>query len=177
MATPTNIYLSALGVSDTLKLLNDLLYFIMLLISLHDPPAAETMMVNVYPYAHYVFSVAVCVTAWLTVAVAVDRFVAVCYPSRAKTLCTIPRARSVCASVFVVMLLISVPSFFRYHMRVTHDRYNNVTCMAIEATELGKNKEVSKCVGETDAALGLMLFASGRPAIQISAGNRYLRNT
>nr|KAG5685876.1 hypothetical protein BaRGS_021538 [Batillaria attramentaria] len=142
MATSTNVYLSALAVSDSLKLLNDLLYFVMLVISLTDPPAAETMMVNVYPYAHYVFTVAVCVTAWLTVAVAVDRFVAVCYPSRATSLCTITRARAVCVTVFVTMLLLSVPSAFRYRMQVVHDRYQNITCMNVIMTELGKNKQI-----------------------------------
>ena len=143
MATSTNVYLSALAVSDTLKLLNDLLYFIMLLISLTNPQSAEAMMVNVYPYAHYIFTVAVCVTAWLTVSVAMDRFVAVCYPSRAKSLCTIPRARSVCVSVFVTMLLLSVPSAFRYRMEVIHDIDSNLTCMEIVTTELGRNKQVS----------------------------------
>ncbi|XP_025083357.1 nociceptin receptor-like [Pomacea canaliculata] len=142
MATSTNVYLFALGVSDTLKLLNDLLYFIMLVISLNDPPAAETMMVNVYPYAHYFFTVAVCVTAWLTVAVAMDRFVAVCHPSRSKALCTIARARSVSVTIFVGMLLLSVPSAFRYRMQAVHDRQQNVTCMEIVTTELGRNKQI-----------------------------------
>lgn len=146
MATSTNVYLFALGVSDTLKLLNDLLYFIMLVISLNDPPAAETMMVNVYPYAHYFFTVAVCVTAWLTVAVAMDRFVAVCHPSRSKALCTIARARSVSVTIFVGMLLLSVPSAFRYRMQAVHDRQQNVTCMEIVTTALGRNKQVCVCV-------------------------------
>ncbi|KAL8621962.1 hypothetical protein ACOMHN_035490 [Nucella lapillus] len=142
MATSTNVYLSALAVSDTLKLLNDLLYFIMLLISLISAPSASFMMVHVYPYAHYIFTVAVCVTAWLTVAVALDRFIAVCHPSRAKSLCTIPRARTVCVSVFVLMLLVSVPSAFRYRMEVMHDEVSNATCMEIVTTELGQNKQV-----------------------------------
>ncbi|XP_076455562.1 nociceptin receptor-like [Babylonia areolata] len=142
MATSTNVYLSALAVSDTLKLLNDLLYFVMLTISLTSPPSAEVMMVNVYPYAHYVFTVAVCVTAWLTVSVAMDRFVAVCYPSRAKALCTIPRARVVCVLVFGTMMLLSIPSAFRYRMEAVHDEAANVTCMEIVTTELGRNKQV-----------------------------------
>ncbi|GFS18781.1 FMRFamide receptor-like [Elysia marginata] len=57
MATSTNVYLLALGISDSLKLLNDFLYSVMLVISLHNPAASEAMMVNVYPYAHYVFQV------------------------------------------------------------------------------------------------------------------------
>ncbi|XP_076437020.1 nociceptin receptor-like [Babylonia areolata] len=142
MATSTNVYLSALSVSDTLKLLNDLLYFVMLTISLISPPSAEVMMVNVYPYAHYIFTVAVCVTAWLTVSVAMDRFIAVCHPSRAKSLCTIPRARAVCVTVFMLMMLLSIPSAFRYRMEVVHDGAANVTCMEIVTTELGRNKQV-----------------------------------
>ncbi|KAH9496056.1 hypothetical protein Btru_012613, partial [Bulinus truncatus] len=61
MATSTNIYLLGksrsltLGISDSLKLLNDFLYVVMLIISESNPDAGETMMANVYPYAHYVF--------------------------------------------------------------------------------------------------------------------------
>lgn len=51
------VYLAALCISDSLKLLNDFLYSVMLVISLHNPGAAKGMMVNVYPYAHYVFQV------------------------------------------------------------------------------------------------------------------------
>ncbi|KAI8778121.1 nociceptin receptor [Biomphalaria glabrata] len=141
MATSTNIYLLALGISDSLKLLNDFLYCIMLIISMSNQGAAESMMANVYPYAHYVFQVAVSVTAWLTVAVAVDRYISVCYPSRSKTLCTIPKARTVVTSIFVIISLLSIPSVFRYRLETIVDVHNNITCQDVMVTELGRNKQ------------------------------------
>ncbi|GFO24119.1 FMRFamide receptor-like [Plakobranchus ocellatus] len=141
MATSTNVYLLALGISDSLKLLNDFLYSVMLVISFYNPTASETMMVNVYPYAHYVFQVAVCVTAWLTVSVSMDRYVSVCYPSRSRDICTIPRARTVVISVFIIMLLLSIPSVFRYRFETIHDPVQNITCMELVVTELGRNQQ------------------------------------
>ncbi|KAK0067635.1 nociceptin receptor, partial [Biomphalaria pfeifferi] len=130
-----------LGISDSLKLLNDFLYCIMLIISMSNQGAAESMMANVYPYAHYVFQVAVSVTAWLTVAVAVDRYISVCYPSRSKTLCTIPKARTVVTSIFVIISLLSIPSVFRYRLETIVDVSNNITCQDVMVTELGRNKQ------------------------------------
>lgn len=88
-----------------------------------------------------IFQVAVCVTAWLTVAVSMDRYISVCYPSTSKTLCTIPKARTVVVSVFVIMILLSIPSGFRYRLQTIHDVKQNITCMELVVTELGRNKE------------------------------------
>ncbi|KAK6181457.1 hypothetical protein SNE40_009302 [Patella caerulea] len=139
MATSTNMYLSALAVSDTIKLLNDLLYFIMLVISTDNPSAGQRMMISLYPFAHYIFNMSVCVTAWLTVSVAVERYISVCYPTQAKQLCTIPRARLVCIAVFVIMILLSLPSALRYKPMVSFDSTHNVSCHVIGLTELGAN--------------------------------------
>ncbi|ESP03001.1 hypothetical protein LOTGIDRAFT_156959 [Lottia gigantea] len=139
MATSTNVYLSALAVSDTLKLLNDLLYFIMLVISIGNPNAGSKMMISLYAFAHYIFNMSVCVTAWLTVSVAMERYICVCYPTQAKLLCTIHRARIVCIAVFVVMILLSLPSAFRYKPAEIYDAKHNTTCHQIALTELGAN--------------------------------------
>lgn len=90
---------------------------------------------NLYP------QVAVCVTAWLTVSVSMDRYISVCYPSMSKTLCTIPKARTVVTSLFVIMILLSIPSGFRYRLQTIQDAVNNETCMELVVTELGRNKE------------------------------------
>ncbi|GFS15574.1 FMRFamide receptor-like [Elysia marginata] len=139
MRTSTNVYFSSLAVSDFIKLLNDLMYFIIVAISLNDPALGERMISFVYPVAHYVFNMSVCVTAWLTVSVAVERYISVCHPSRAKQLCTIRRARSVCTCVFLLMSVLAVPSALRYEMRTVHDQVLNKTCVSIVQTALGRN--------------------------------------
>ena len=139
MRTSTNVYFSSLAVSDFIKLLNDLLYFIIVAVMKTDPALGERMLSSVYPVAHYVFNMSVCVTAWLTVSVAVERYISVCHPSRAKQLCTIRRARSVCTGVFVFMSILAVPSALRYEMRTVHDHALNVTCVSVVQTALGRN--------------------------------------
>ena len=70
-----------------------------------------------------------------------DRYVSVCYPSRSKTICTIPRARTVVTSVFIIMMLLSIPSVFRYRLQTIHDSSTNETCMELVVTELGRNQQ------------------------------------
>lgn len=72
---------------------------------------------------------------------AMDRYISVCYPSVSKTLCTIPKARTVVTSVFIIMILLSIPSGFRYRLQTIQDTVNNSTCMELVVTELGRNKE------------------------------------
>lgn len=139
MRTSTNVYLMSLVVSDTLKLLNDVMYVIIVAISLHNSNLSQRMMSNMYPVAHYVFNMSACVTAWLTVSVAVERYTSICHASRAKELCTIPRARLVCMIVFILMSIVALPSAFRYEMRTVHDRRHNTTCTLVLPTQLGKN--------------------------------------
>lgn len=139
MATSTNVYLSALAVSDTFKLLNDLMYFIILVVLQSNPLTGQITMSYVYPYAHYIFNMAVCVTAWLTISVAAERYICVCHPSKAKELCTIPRAKLICSVVFLFMSFLAIPSAFRYRVETIHDLKNNVTCPQVVPTALGNN--------------------------------------
>ena len=139
MATSTNVYLSALAVSDTFKLLNDLMYFIILVVLQSNPQTGQIMMSYVYPYAHYIFNMSVCVTAWLTISVAAERYICVCHPSKAKELCTIPRAKIVCSVVFLFMSVLSIPSGFRYRVETIYDEKANVTCPKVVPTSLGTN--------------------------------------
>lgn len=139
MRTSTNVYLMFLAVSDTIKLFNDLMYFIIVAVSLTNEDLSTMMMSTMYPIAHYIFNMSVCVTSWLTVSVAVERFISVCYASRARELCTIPRARCTCTFVFIFMSVLAIPSALRYEMRTVVDRRFNTTCVLIVPTELGEN--------------------------------------
>ncbi|KAK3577258.1 hypothetical protein CHS0354_030543 [Potamilus streckersoni] len=140
MATSTSVYLSALALSDLIKLLNDLMYFIVILIVRIDPVKGEITMSELYPYTHYIFNVAVCITAWLTVSIAVERYISVCHPAKAKDLCTIPRARAVSVSVFVVMTILTIPSALRYEAVKIHDSLTNRSCFEIRPSDFGRNQ-------------------------------------
>lgn len=79
MVTSTNVILSALALADTIKLLNDVLYFLVTVLLRTHPGAGNRMLGYMYPTSHYIFNEAVCVTAWLTVCVAIERYVCVPY--------------------------------------------------------------------------------------------------
>lgn len=144
MATSTNVYLSALAISDTVKLINDVLYFILILMKYTEAENAGMIMANLYPYAHYIFNFAVCVTAWLTVSIAIERYISVCHPTRAKAICTLSRARNTSTFVFIVMVIISIPSALRYHAVFITDPVLNITCYVVKPTTLGSNKSFMK---------------------------------
>lgn len=140
MLTSTNVFLSALAVSDTIKLLNDLLYFLVLILLRTHPMAGNRMMGYMYPVSHYIFNEAVCVTAWLTVSVAVERYIAVCHATRAKVMCTIDRARLVSVLVFTSMSLLAVPSALKYKRITVYDAETNSLKFNIVLSDLAKNE-------------------------------------
>ena len=125
MRSSTNAFLSALAVADSIKLLNDLLYFLTILLLRADEVIGNHVYGYLYPYAHFIFSLSVCVSSWLTVSVAVERYVMVCHPTRARRMCTRERAVSVCCAVFLVMTLLALPSALRWVKCIDH---NCVTC-------------------------------------------------
>ncbi|XP_029638060.1 FMRFamide receptor-like [Octopus sinensis] len=139
LATSTNVYLSALAVGDLIKLINDTLYFIVLLIKTWNPDKGDESLSRLYPYAHYLFNLSLCITGWLTVSVAFERYISICHPTRAKEMCTVFRARIVSTFVFIFMIIFSLPSALRYKTVIrlrpnTNDSYHDV-----ELTDLGRN--------------------------------------
>lgn len=65
-----------------------------------NPDAGQSMYAHLYPYAHFVFNAAVCVSAWLVVSLAVERYLLVCWPTRTLSLTSAATSsRSVSISV------------------------------------------------------------------------------
>lgn len=139
MRNSTHIYLQALALSDSVKLLSDLLYFVTSVLYEVHPPAGDKSYAYLYPRAHYLFHMSVLTTAWLTVSVAVERYIMVCHATKAKQLCNVFRARVVCVSVFVASMLVCVPLALRY--KTIHVCRNGTN---------GTNMSVGLDVGVTD---------------------------
>lgn len=140
MRSSTNTYLFALAVSDLIKLFCDFLYFMVILLFQIDTKIGNRAYGILYPYAHYVFNASLCISAWLVVSVAVERYIYVCHPTRVKSYCSIKKARTISSSVFIVMSLLAVPYAMRYR---TEQKISNTTG-AIEydviVTELWQNQ-------------------------------------
>ena len=73
----------------------------------------ESYVVNVYPYAAaFVYPIAMIAqtaSAYLTLAVTIERYLAVCWPLKARHLCTIGRAKMAVASVVGFALVYNIP--------------------------------------------------------------------
>ncbi|XP_062607405.1 FMRFamide receptor-like [Saccostrea cucullata] len=139
MKTSTNAFLAALAISDSIKLINDLIYFIVLVLQRTNPAAAIIAYVNIYPSAHFIFNISTCVSSWLTVSVATERFILVCYPIKAKTMCTRLRAIVISCVIYLVMISISLPCAFRYEKTVKI--VDNITELDLNVTELWRNED------------------------------------
>lgn len=140
MKSSTNTYLFALAISDLIKLFCDFLYFMVILLFQIDTSTGNKAYGILYPYAHYVFNASLCISAWLIVSVAVERYVYVCHPTKVKSYCNISKARTISTSVFVIMAVLAVPYAMRYR---TVEKLNNGTGRMeydVIVTDLWQNK-------------------------------------
>lgn len=142
MQTSTNVFLSALAVSDIIKLVNDFLYFLTVLLQATDPSAGNKAFGYLYPYAHFIFNMSVCVSSWLTVSVALERYILVCHPTRAKGLTSIPRAKIISTICFICMTAIAIPSALRYKTVtvIIESGDKNVSSLDVKLTPLWQNQ-------------------------------------
>lgn len=140
MISSTNVFLSALAAADILKLLNDLLYFLDLVLLRIHPAAGNALFGHMYPVSHYIFNQSACVSAWLTVSVAVERYLSVCHAARAKAVCTVARARVISVAVILSMSFVALPSALRYVRIVLVDSCTNRTTYDIDVSALGRKE-------------------------------------
>lgn len=139
MNTSTNVLLRYLAVADIMKLLNDCLFFAYAVLVRFDKRKANILIGNMYPFCHYLFNATVCITSWLTVSIAVERYISVCKPTLVKRLCTINRARFISIMTFVCMGLVTVPTALRYEGNLFCSK-DNTSMYRIDASKLGRNE-------------------------------------
>lgn len=140
MQTSTNAFLSALAVSDSIKLINDMLYFFVTVFLRTSPGLGILAYGYLYPYAHFIFSMSVCVSSWLTVSVAVERYILVCHPTRARALWNRKRAVMLCSFIYIVMTSLAFPSALRYRTIRCLDSKTNMSRLDVEVTEIWQNQ-------------------------------------
>ena len=129
----TYYYLAVLAVADTLVLLVGLLRLWIGELTgfdVKDRVDWYCKLTNVLGYTVSDFSV------WLIIAVTVERFIVVCYPLKASSMCNIKRARKVILGLFVLMFLMN-SHFFKTVGITLHPVGNDLP-------------PVSKCDGDAD---------------------------
>ena len=55
-------------------------------------------------------------TVWLTVYVSIERYIAICYPLRAASFCTIKKVRRGVLSIFFFAIIYNIPRFFEFEL-------------------------------------------------------------
>jgi len=69
----TTQFLLFLAISDTIKLSNDLLYSVVLIIQAFDQQFGQKIFLILYRYCHYINTVSTLCAAWLILIIAIER--------------------------------------------------------------------------------------------------------
>ncbi|XP_076451387.1 G-protein coupled receptor dmsr-1-like [Babylonia areolata] len=113
MISPTNILLAGLAISDGLTMAA---YFPYAILTYHvykdaSPPYGNAQ----YEMFFAIFSVIVhSISIWLTVSLAVFRYIFIRYPRRGAKLCSIPRAKLTIVIVCLVVTIVCIPNSVSY---------------------------------------------------------------
>lgn len=134
-SSSTTVYLASLSISDLVKILDDVLYFATILTLQVDADIGQKMYTIIYPYTHYLFHAPMCISAWIIVFVAAERFVCVCYPTKAKSYCTIRNAKAITITIAVVLCVLNIPFALRYKT-IVQDGVQHHDYYRLEITEL-----------------------------------------
>ena len=139
MRSSTSVFLIALAIADLIKILNDTLYFATVLLIETSPVAGINAYIAIYPYAHYIFNASMTCSAWINVAVAMERYLFVCHGTKAKFITTINRATFISVGIFVVSIVISLPYALKYEAMVISDRNKTMYNLSVSPLWKGGN--------------------------------------
>ncbi|CAF0964904.1 unnamed protein product [Adineta steineri] len=111
----TTQFLLFLAILDTIKLSNDLLYSIVLIIQAFDQEFGKKLFLILYRYCHYINTVSTLCAAWLTLFVAIERYV-LCSANSQKRLAVQRNSRAICYCIILFSLFLGLPVSFRYEI-------------------------------------------------------------
>uniref|UniRef100_H3AP71 Thyrotropin-releasing hormone receptor n=1 Tax=Latimeria chalumnae TaxID=7897 RepID=H3AP71_LATCH len=118
MRTPTNCYLVSLAVAD-----------LMVLVAAGLPNVSDSL-AGTWIYGHagclgitYFQYLGINVSSWSITAFTVERYIAICHPMRAQTVCTVSRAKRIIAVVWIVTSVYCMLWFFLVDINVTEDQH------------------------------------------------------
>lgn len=135
----TNVYLITMASSDILKLANDLIYFLVTLITKLNPILGEQMFFILYRYSHYIFVFTSLNTSWLTCAITIDRYFAVVKHNTRKIKSNYLQSFLICMTIYVCSAIGALPSPFFNETIQEYDSKQNKTLVKMCATKLGKS--------------------------------------
>ncbi|XP_068245098.1 G-protein coupled receptor dmsr-1-like [Palaemon carinicauda] len=113
MSTPTNLLLLGLAVADMLVVLEYVPYAASRLLGGQALSRSKGHALYILIHAH-LSQVAHTIAIWLTISLAIWRWIAVCRPHAAPAACTMIRAWRVLCAVYIACPLLATPTFLMY---------------------------------------------------------------
>ena len=119
MCTSTNCYLMALAIADLIFLL----LFASRMIEKHlEEDSQDHMHFRIYgAYASIFMNVFLLTSVWITVILALERYIAICRPFLAAKVCTVNRARVFVVLIFIFAFICRVANFWEHKLESGYD--------------------------------------------------------
>ncbi|XP_052265828.1 thyrotropin-releasing hormone receptor-like [Dreissena polymorpha] len=149
MSTSTNNYLISQAVAD-------LLFLVVIGVRIFDTRLERVThhyYLVIMTYGNIFINIFLFASVWLTVMLTVERYIAICHPLRAMTICTVVRARIIIISIIAIATLYHVVWIFRYKVEFHWDPCVQRELPAIIITNLGLNKEFRHVSSWADCCL------------------------
>lgn len=172
MCTSTNCYFISLAIAD--------LGFLLLFATRWLETELDYILYDVYfRYAMIFLSTFLMASVWVTVMLAIERYIAICHSLRASSICTVKRAVIINILVFVFSFICRIPNFFEYSLK-TAMSYDCTERTYIEPTPLGLNTTFRStyqwinCILMTIVPFSALLYLNIRLIVEIRKSTHYL---
>ena len=138
MRTSTNCYLMALSSAD-------MMFLLILATSLLDhqfvPHSPSFYLFIIYiTYAAIFMQIFLLASIWLTVLLALERYVAICKPFLAERLCSVGKARAAIILVYILAFICRLSHFWEEQVHSFYDPTKNTTIYYISGSDLSTNE-------------------------------------
>lgn len=178
MSTSTNCYLTSLAITDMCFLVFAGIKFIELLLS----DEGHYLYMAISNYIHILIETFLLASVWLTVMLAIERYIAICHPLRAMSICTVKRARFIILGIFLFSFACRAPNFFKYRIITFEDGCLQKEVVFFEKTALGSDETYRKVYAWTINCFicalipfSVLLFLNGCLIREIHRSTNYLR--
>lgn len=177
MSTSTNSYLISLAISD--------LVFLLILSAkcFENKLNRENhyQYIFVMTYIYIILTAFLMASVWLTVMLAIERYIAICHPLRAMGICTVARARGIIVFIYILSLLLRIPDFLKYEVRSFREPCLKKDVMFQDVSVLAQNNTFRLVTSWVDCILlailpfSLLLFLNICLISEIHRSTNYLR--
>ncbi|XP_076469658.1 neuromedin-U receptor 1-like [Babylonia areolata] len=128
MCTSTNSYLTALAAADLMVLV----ILAVNIVTEHVMSCSREHEDGVFAFFHITtifLNIALFASVWITVVLAVERYIAICHPMQAMSICTTKRARIMIGLIFLAGCVVRAPNLLDMEMvdRLIVDPHRNTT--------------------------------------------------